>query len=396
MSTQWAGEDGATLKVSELGKAIEKSYPDYTIDKRDGCFYLMRNCQLYVEKPKCVADNIIFYGPPGTGKTYNIIKETVRLVLPSYDLKKSREDLKKVYESLVSTGRIRFTTFHQSFGYEEFIEGLTAKSDKEGNITYENENGVFKGICEQANNEPDRYFAIVIDEINRGNISKIFGELITLIEKSKRAGEDEEITLILPNSKERFCVPRNLHIIGTMNTADRSIALMDTALRRRFDFVEMMPKPDLLSGCIVEGIDLEKLLSVLNSRIEVLYDREHTLGHAFFMPVKELFEQGSSEAFDELCLVFKNKIIPLLEEYFYEDWEKIRLVLGDNQKSGSDEQYQFIKKNELLADNLDILFGSEFNIDEYSSKSSSYSINESALNELESYLLLIEPNRDAE
>ena len=181
-----------------------------------------------------------------------------------------------------------------------------------------------------------------------------------------------------------------------MNTADRSIALMDTALRRRFDFVEMKPKPDLLSGCIVAGVDLEKLLSILNSRIEVLYDREHTLGHAFFMPVKELVEQGSSEAFKELSLVFKNKIIPLLEEYFYEDWEKIRLVLGDNQKVDADSQYQFIERNDLQADNLEELFGTEFNIDEYTSKTSSYSVNEDALSEPQSYLLLIEPNRAAE
>ena len=171
---------------------------------------------------------------------------------------------------------------------------------------------------------------MIIDEINRGNISKIFGELITLIEPSKRAGQPEALSVMLPYSKDSFSVPSNLHIIGTMNTADRSLAMMDTALRRRFDFREMMPDYSLLDSEEVGSINLGYLLRTMNERIEYLYDREHTLGHAFFMPVTEL--ESEDERFQMLSSVFANKVLPLLEEYFFEDWEKIRLVLGDNQK----------------------------------------------------------------
>lgn len=197
---------------------------------------------------------------------------------------------------------------------------------------------------------------LIIDEINRGNISSIFGELITLIEESKRDGADEALTVTLPYSKDSFTVPRNLHIIGTMNTADRSLALMDTALRRRFDFVEMMPKPSELQGLMVKGINVESMLIDMNKRIEVLYDREHTIGHAFFISLKDI--KGDDIRFDALVNIFANKIIPLLEEYFFEDWEKIRMVLADNQTN--DEQSQFIK---IQSDfNVQELFG---NIDDY-------------------------------
>lgn len=214
-------------------------------------------------------------------------------------------------------GRIAFVTFHQSFIYEDFVEGLRAVNE-DGQLSYRVEPGIFKTIATRAANDPGNPYVLLIDEINRGNISRIFGELITLVEPSKRAGNAEGITVRLPYSKEDFSIPNNLHIIGTMNTADRSLALMDTALRRRFDFVEVPPDPSLIDK-MVEGVNLKEILTVINQRIEALYDRDHTIGHAFFMGV---------ESKSDLARVFRQNILPLLEEYFFEDWEKISQVLG--------------------------------------------------------------------
>ncbi len=223
---------------------------------------------------------------------------------------------------------------------------------------------------------------LIIDEINRGNISSIFGELITLIEDGKRRGQPEKLSVVLPYSKDDFSVPNNLYLIGTMNTADRSLALLDTALRRRFDFVEMMPDPGSLNGLHVKGIDIKKMLEVINKRIEVLYDREHTIGHAFFIP---LFNDTNEEdRFRSLQTIFSNKIVPLLEEYFFEDWEKIRLVLGDNNKP-EDLQFVAIRSNSGTSE----LFGEigEFEIDD---EIQIYSRNIEAIKEPKAYKAIYE------
>jgi len=170
-------------------------------------------------------------------------------------------------------------------------------------------------------------YLLIIDEINRGNISAIFGELITLLEPSKRADADDELSVVLPYSQEYFSIPKNLYIIGTMNTADRSIALLDTALRRRFRFVEMMPNYELLKGVKVGDIAISDLLRAINLRIEALYDRDHQIGHTYFLP---LMSTPAEEKVEKLADIFRHSILPLLQEYFYDNWEKIDLVLNNN------------------------------------------------------------------
>ena len=298
--------------------------------------------------------NVIFYGPPGTGKTYTTAKRAVEICKTESeeDLIDYSEIMKK-YNELKESNRIEFITFHQSYGYEEFIEGIKPivsneddESDSENSqeIKYEIVDGIFKKFCDEARKAQDKEnneYVFIIDEINRGNISKIFGELITLIETTKRAGKEECISTKLPYSKKEFTVPDNVYIIGTMNTADRSIALMDTALRRRFKFEEMLPDYHLLEDIFVEDkgtkVNIGAMLKVINERIEYLYDREHTIGHAVFLEKME--NDKINIDINKLENIFKKNIIPLLQEYFYEDYEKIRIVLGDNAK---DEDEQFI------------------------------------------------------
>ncbi|STA73547.1 McrBC restriction endonuclease system, McrB subunit, putative [Campylobacter lari] len=398
--------------------------------------------------------NQILYGPPGTGKTYHTIDKALEIIsqeekiqIPSKDDRKNRKEL---FDEYVKNGQIVFTTFHQSYGYEEFIEGIKPILNNDDNIQelkYEIKDGVFKELCKKAldnrdsiknfnfyidklkektkedDNNPEKYFElpntkysiqyrggetfrikfddmsknyrdypvnidnieklyktsstdeiynsayvkailnylklqgledykekdektnlpyiIIIDEINRGNVSKIFGELITLIEPSKRIGEKEELRVRLPYSGEEFGVPKNVYIIGTMNTADRSITSLDTALRRRFEFVEMMPKPNVLSdNC--KGVNLQKLLEAINTRIEYLLDREKTIGHAFFIGVDSL---------EKLKKVFQNKIIPLLQEYFYNDYALIDAVLNKNgmlKKQDKKNMTDFIESDRVI------------------------------------------------
>ena len=543
-----------------------------THNKSDGCYYYhlnepvmgavvkLANEGFFVEDRGNMVQydhNQILYGPPGTGKTYHSVIYAVAICEGkniSEVEKAPFEEILHRYRVLEKAGRISFTTFHQSYGYEEFIEGIRpvladgkATYGQNRELQYVISDGIFKKICKRANagqkgripydedtkvwliwfkedssitgkdacfrddvlrfeetgdiftkntkhnNDESKYtnlqqmkqgdivlsfagidgkinnigivddnnpryqekqlneegyweckvkwneqeitfvldtllgekaicrrrgpqlitgisiseiveiaekaieaadgtkiagdedeteelsnrYVLIIDEINRGNISKIFGELITLIEETKREGAREEMSALLPYSGESFSVPDNVYILGTMNTADRSIALMDTALRRRFSFVEMMPNPDILTELrkepvVIEGrtIDIARMLGVINERIEYLFDREHTIGHAFFI---KLMNDPSIEILSD---IFEKNVIPLLQEYFYEDYEKIQLVLGDNEKP-DDLKFvldQPVKERDLFNGNPDLGLSEK-----------KYKIQKKALSNIESY-----------
>ncbi|UXY10442.1 AAA family ATPase [Kosakonia sp. ML.JS2a] len=231
--------------------------------------------------------------------------------------------------------RYEFVTFHQAYSYEDFVEGIRPELDEESReLSYSPQDGVFRRICQRAEADPGHRYAIFIDEINRGNVAKIFGELITLIESDKRINSDKGMRITLPYSRKPFGVPANLDIYGTMNTADRSIALLDTALRRRFRFKELMPDSTKIAGTDGAGnivdddgrqISLRKLLDAMNKRIRFLLSRDLMLGHAYLCSVTNL---------TQLKAVFLNQFIPLLQEYFYEDWHKIQLVFRDIDAAG--------------------------------------------------------------
>lgn len=495
--------------------------------------------------------NTILYGPPGTGKTFSTIDETLKIIDPIFfnENAGNRSLLKARFDELVTAEQVRFVTFHQSFSYEDFVEGLRAETDDETKqISYNVEDGIFKQICLDArrpitsnvslgvsekpriwkisidgtnssetrkycyandearigwgyagdlrktdlndpslklgpndrsslrnfsqdiqpgdillciasnsevggvgvvqseysydakppegvmddykhvlkvkwvlkgirfsilphNNqvlftlktvyelrrfnwtelalaleksghtlpmfntaskmqESEKPHVLIIDEINRGNISRIFGELITLIEPSKRAGKDEALEVTLPYSKKPFSVPSNLYLIGTMNTADRSLAGLDIALRRRFTFKEMPPRPELLDGVTIDGVDLGELLRAMNARIEVLLDADHCLGHAYFMPLKE------NKTLDKLAFIFRQQVLPLLQEYFFEDWQRIAWVLNDQRKPSN---LAFVQ--EPSAD-LASLFGNET---KGNLQDRRWRINEEAFSNIESY-----------
>lgn len=251
------------------------------------------------------------------------------------DLIELAKQLKQSPAASETVNRYEFVTFHQAYSYEDFVEGIRPELDKEsGELSYSPQDGVFRRICQRAEADPEHRYAIFIDEINRGNVAKIFGELITLIETDKRTSGDNGMRITLPYSREPFGVPANLDIYGTMNTADRSIALLDTALRRRFRFKELMPNSSKIAGSDGAGnildedgkqINLRKLLDAMNHRIRFLLSRDLMLGHAYLCPVTDL---------TQLKTVFLNQFIPLLQEYFYEDWHKIQLVFRDIDATG--------------------------------------------------------------
>ncbi|WP_440447135.1 AAA family ATPase [Pseudomonas aeruginosa] len=504
--------------------------------------------------------NQILFGPPGTGKTFHTINQALAILAPDFLAQNSGNDpatrkrLKVEFDRFVTAERVRFVTFHQSFSYEDFVEGLRADSDAEtGQVKYSVESGVFKRICDDARTRPAsdlgvranpaiwkisiagtgasptksyclahgearigwgetgdlrgdfeqntyyqslgggdkgtlNYFAeqmvvgdillcihsaeqvgsigvvagdyryeeqvpagvigdyqhvrsvrwlyrdinlsilplnderqftlktvyamsrftwadllsylqqqgvkpvesvtvagadsepyvLIIDEINRGNVSRIFGELITLIEESKREGADEALSVKLPYSKKPFSVPKNVYLIGTMNTADRSLAGLDIALRRRFVFREMPPRPELLDDVEVEGLNIGQLLRVMNQRIEVLLDRDHCLGHAYFMSLKG----GATLA--RLEAIFRNQILPLLQEYFFEDWQRIAWVLNDQRKAPND---QFIQERSSFAE---ALFGRDVG---QGLAGSYWTLNDEAFDRMEAYLGILDASR---
>lgn len=328
--------------------------------------------------------NLILYGPPGTGKTYKTVYYAVSICTGEsieglHGEKVSYECVKERYDELENEGRICFTTFHQSYNYEDFVEGIRpvlngkspeGKPNEEPNgktkeelnkksnekpeentepqsLNYKVEAGIFKKFCEEAAKHKEKNYVFIIDEINRGNVSEIFGELMTLIETSKR----DTASVVLPNSRESFTVPSNVYIIGTMNTADRSLTALDAALRRRFSFEEIMPEPEMLRemkadsvlyedvGSQTGKVDVVKILETINKRIEFLLDRDHTIGHAYFNEMC-----GENATMENLEKVFRNKIFPLLQEYFFDDYGKIHMILGDN---GKPSKYQFVQKKYL-------------------------------------------------
>lgn len=289
----------------------------------------LKNCLEIVREPrtnKVHPLNFIVYGAPGTGKTYSMVEYALSIIdgVSIDDFRKSNTDRKtnvSRYKELVKAGQIVFTTFHQNYGYEEFIQGLRPDKDSE-TMAFKTVDGVFKVIADTALNDTEnKNYVIIIDEINRANISKVFGELITLIEEDKRWGELNETSATL-QSGDQFAVPNNLYIVGTMNSADKSISLIDAALRRRFDFIEQ--KPD--SALVPEGV-LRKMFDNINENLVSELDSTDLLvGHSYFMKKTE----------KDLCNILNNNIIPLLYEYFYDNRKKVAKLLKDAiDKSGA-------------------------------------------------------------
>jgi len=269
---------------------------------------------------------VILYGPPGTGKTY--WAEAAAIDLASVSAYGKRfEDLDEAQKTFIigddeSAGVVRMCCFHPAYGYEDFLEGYRPRTVND-QVTFDLRDGIFKTLCKNAKESPDQNFYLIVDEINRGDIPRIFGELLTTLEKDKRGKR-----IVLPVSQDVFTVPRNVFLIGTMNTADRSISLLDAALRRRFGFVEMMPDGTVLRDSKVSGIPLRAWFDALNERIRqhVGQDaRNLQIGHSYLMqsgsPIKEIAP---------LKRAIRDDIIPLLEEYCYEDYGTLGSILGED------------------------------------------------------------------
>lgn len=262
--------------------------------------------------------NTIVYGAPGTGKTYSSAERALAIVKNKSvkEIKQmfpDREKLMEEYKSYVEAGQIVFTTFHQNYGYEEFIQGLRPDTKSAG-ISFRTVDGIFKSVADEALFHADRDYVIIIDEINRANISKVFGELITLIEDDKRWGEINQLSVTL-QSGDPFAVPNNLYILGTMNSADKSISLIDAALRRRFSFIEQTPEYDLIKDTMLKNV-LKSINKILAAKLE---STDLLVGHSYFMNCK----------IDDLAEVMNNNIIPLLYEYFYDQRKRVKNLLDE-------------------------------------------------------------------
>lgn len=341
--------------AASIRRLIPKIVANVENNLEDEIMLEINNSKMFGEESlEHFGKNIILQGAPGTGKTYTTVTYAVAIIegraWESVE-RGARSEVFKRFNKYKESGLIEFVTFHQSYGYEDFIEGIRpviVDGGKKGNqIEYEIHEGSFKAFCNKSIEATSEFKnkVFIIDEINRGNISKIFGELITLIEPTKRLGASDEQTAKLPYSQETFGVPSNVYIIGTMNTADRSIAMLDTALRRRFKFVDLQPDTNLLKDINIPPrekeskevtVNVAKILTYINNRIEVLLDRDHVIGHSFFLPLKD------DPTFERLGSIFKYDIIPLLREYFYDDDEKIRFVLGDE----LEDKNAFFQKDE--------------------------------------------------
>ena len=265
----------------------------------------------------------ILYGPPGTGKTY-WAELAARNLAAFGNYNAQFNDLSPEQRERVIGQRqdafVRTCTFHPSYGYEDFIEGFRPET-ADGSLVFSVQDGIFKTVCRSASDDPRGRYFLIIDEINRGDIPRIFGELLTLLDKPKRGS-----SILLPLSGDSFAVPENVFVVGTMNTADRSIALLDTALRRRFGFIELMPDPATLGDTVIEGIALRPWLTALNQRITAHVGRDGRnlqIGHSYFMSAGRPIQE-----FRHLARVLQEDVLPLLEEYCYEDWEALERILG--------------------------------------------------------------------